>query len=264
MRAFPLLLLGSSWPKSNQQNWATSVVVASLPLVENQVLNNHDEHDHDHDDHFCGTRSPTHTEKAAMEASFAEWQEHQHAIGRSLRDSNYTIPVQFVVMEAADGRGNLTDAQLDELLLAVNTGFQPTPFQFEHIGTQRTQNDTLFRCDPDFEYEWKAAYRVGQKETLNVFICNLFAQGRFGIYGVGDFPGENFTVTDAVILMNPVLPKEGVTFGYMEGVFTHEVVSAKVSSSHFAPSHLDLLSGPLVRFKHVSFVHRWCLTVFTL
>jgi hypothetical protein len=127
-----------------------------------------------------------------------------------------------------DGRG-ITDAQLDDLLLAVNTGFRNTPFSFQHIGTQRAQNDDYFKCDPAFEYEFKLKYRVGEKETLNVFICNLFAQGRFGIFGVADFPPENYTVTDAVMLMNPNLPKEGVTFGFMEGILTHEVVGACVT-----------------------------------
>lgn len=207
---------------------------ASLAVAFSLLHHTHGQqhHHHDHDDaadgdndagiDFCGTRSPTETEKEFMHTHFDHWRSHNH--GRSLENLNYSIPLQFVVMEAEDGRGNISDVLLDDLMDAANHGFRDTPFEFHHIGTQRIRNDTYFKCDPDYETEFKSLLRVGTQETLNVFLCNLFAQGRFGIYGVGDFPSENFTVTDGVMLMNPILPKQGVTFGYMEGILSHEVV----------------------------------------
>lgn len=176
---------------------------------------------------FCGTQAPSHEERDHLQKHYLQWK-RQNA-HRQLENTHYAIPLQFVVMQAEDGRGNISDAQLDTMLSTTNTYFQETPFSFQHIGTHRVVNNTFFKCDPDYEYEFKSRFRVGEQETLNVFICNLFAQGRFGIYGVADFPAENFTTTDAVILMNPILPKEGVTFGYMEGVMTHEIVRAVAS-----------------------------------
>ena len=175
---------------------------------------------------FCGTRSPDPSEKRALQQKYMLWKQGPGG-QRSLQEGNpvtYTIPLHFVVFEAEDGRGNITDAQLTDLVIALNKGFSATPFRFQHLGTQRAQNDTYFRCDEDYELEFKSRYRVGQQETLNVFLCNLFAMGRFGIFGVADLPSEgSFDERDGVILMNPVLPKEGVTFGYLEGTLVHEV-----------------------------------------
>lgn len=194
-------------------------------------------HQHDDDDeeeavlNFCGTQSPPQDQRRHLQQHFMQWKDQniaQQERQLAISDMNYTIPLQFVILQAEDGRGNITDEQLDTLLVTSNTYFDETPFSFQHIGTRRVSNDTFFKCDTDFEYEFKSRFRIGEKETLNVFLCNLFAQGRFGIYGVADFPAEEFAETDAVMLMNPILPKQGVTFGYMEGVLTHEIVRCSI------------------------------------
>jgi len=215
-------------------------------------FHNHDHHHEDEDgsSYWCGTRSPNELEKKNLQDRFVQWKRQQQQQQwndeqqpRSLQDdepgsaviavpppagdntttNGYSIPLHFAVLESEDGRGNISDAQLLDMVNAVNYGFRDTPFSFFHIGTHRAQNDTYFKCDPAFEENFKSEYRVGGMETLNVFLCNLFADGRFGIYGVADFPTEEFSVYDGVILMNPTLPKEGVTYDYMEAIVTHEV-----------------------------------------
>ena len=136
----------------------------------------------------------------------------QHHAHRSLEESsNFTIPVHFVILQGEDGRGNITDGQIqDNFMATMKDAFDGSPFNFELQGIERVYNDSYFKCDEDLEAEFKA-YRRGGMESLNVFLCNLFAMDRWGIYGVADIPQPYYNELDGVILMNPILNKTGVS-----------------------------------------------------
>lgn len=225
---------------------AALILLEQLSIVQAHGVNhrhNHHQHhhrhhhDYDHDVHtrylddaaFCGTRSPDQDEKEELQWHFEQWKSSWKGQRYLQEQQTYVIPLHFTVFEHTDGRGKLEDSEIDQFVLALNEGFKDTPFTFNLMGTKRpTPNDDYFKCDSTTEIEWKTLFRVGEAETLNVFVCNLFAQGRFGVYGVADFPRAEFDARDGVMLMNPTLPKQGVTFNYMEGIITHEVVSPSV------------------------------------
>ena len=182
--------------------------------------------------HICGTE-PTDAEQHVLERALGAHRSNNLKnvhLSRSLKAVNktYTIPVQFVVFEAEDGRGsNLTDAKIKNKLLGnLQHGFRDTPFAFElmePVGIQRARNDSFFKCDESLELEFKSKFRQGGMETLNVFVCNLFAMGRFGIYGQAKLPAKPFNPRDGVLLMNPVLPKQGVSMLLLQNLLIHEV-----------------------------------------
>jgi hypothetical protein len=137
------------------------------------------------------------------------------------------------VITAADGTGDVTNAQIRAQLKVLNRGFggrtardaARTPFTFRLKAIDRTADDDWYDwanpdVDPADDLEAKTALHRGGWADLNIYIAGLGD----GLLGYATFPGGDAELAlDGVVLLNESLPG-GAAAPYNEGdTGTHEV-----------------------------------------
>jgi hypothetical protein len=137
------------------------------------------------------------------------------------------------VITAADGTGDVTDAQIRAQMRVLNDGFDgrtsataaDTPFFFKLASVDRTANDDWYDwadpdVDPSDDVDAKTALHQGGWADLNIYIAALGD----GLLGYSDFPGGDRLLTlDGLVLLNDSLPG-GSAAPYNEGdTATHEI-----------------------------------------
>lgn len=179
--------------------------------------------DGDEDDHECGTRHPSRAEQEAFHNLTDAWA-HDN---RSRNLEAETIPVKLHVViftrTTFEPYGDLTDEYVEEHFRdTLNHAFQDAPFEFTLTSTTRVENDEYFKCRDELDF--MTSYKQGGPEELTVYICNTFADGRFGVYGLTYYPSivENDPIYDGILLMNPTLSKQGVSDMMIENMLVHE------------------------------------------
>jgi Pregnancy-associated plasma protein-A len=142
-----------------------------------------------------------------------------------------TIPVAFHVITRGDSYadGNIPDSQIRAQIDVLNesfagrTGGARTPFRFDLVSVDRTENPGWFNLGPGTggERAMKEALRVGGPDTLNIYSAKLT---QF-LLGWATFPW-NYTsdpALDGVVVLFSSLPG-GTAAPYNEGdTATHEV-----------------------------------------
>jgi hypothetical protein len=142
-----------------------------------------------------------------------------------------TIPVAFHVITRGDSYadGNIPDSQIKTQIDVLNesyagrTGGARTPFRFELVSIDRTENPGWFNLGPGTggERAMKEALRVGGPDTLNIYSAKLT---QF-LLGWATFPWSYTSdpALDGVVVLFSSLPG-GTAAPYNEGdTATHEV-----------------------------------------
>jgi hypothetical protein len=202
-----------------------------------QVLHGHENMDHKGDgSHKCGTPEPTDADRFAQKSALSIYK------GRpvSSRAPSRTVPTCFHVLSTSSGVGNLTDAQLQAQLDALNTAFGSgsccdtdlswckdncsvdTGFDFgmavldggrnvidgsvtynvsDSVACVTRTTNNLWAGDGD-EHAMKSALRKGDKKVLNVYFVN-FADG---LLGYAYLPWQvNVPVLDGIPVLDGVV-----------------------------------------------------------
>ena len=136
-----------------------------------------------------------------------------------------TVPVWFHVILAANGSGNVTDAQLQAQINVLNVTYagrdippagvapldvsSPTPFRFVLAGVDRTTNASWYSVAQSSANEtaMKSALRRGGAETLNIYLCA--PAGTYGAtLGWSSWPVEYASKAnmDGLVILNSTVP----------------------------------------------------------
>jgi hypothetical protein len=161
-----------------------------------------------------------------------KWVRQHPAQARQASDlTRATIPVAFHVITRGDtyADGNIPNSQIKAQIDVLNdayagrTGGAKTPFRFELVSIDRTENPGWFNLGPGTggERSMKEALRVGGRDTLNIYSAKLT---QF-LLGWATFPW-NYTsdpALDGVVVLFSSLPG-GTAAPYNEGdTATHEI-----------------------------------------
>jgi hypothetical protein len=162
----------------------------------------------------------------------AKWVRRHPSLAKQAGDlTRATIPVAFHVITRGDSYadGNIPDAHIKAQIDVLNesfagrTGGARTPFRFELVSIDRTENPGWFNLGPGTggERAMKEALRVGGPDTLNIYSAKLTQW----LLGWATFPW-NYTsdpALDGVVVLFSSLPG-GTAAPYNEGdTGTHEV-----------------------------------------
>jgi hypothetical protein len=139
------------------------------------------------------------------------------------RDQAVTVEVQTYFHVITSGSsGNIDDAVLQAQLDVLNDAYQVHGFSFRLMGTTRTANSNWYSAgiSSRAQNEMKAALRVGDQSTLNVYFSSAG-----GALGYATFPEDYaFNPTDdGVVIANGSVPG-GAATSYNDGkTLVHEV-----------------------------------------
>jgi hypothetical protein len=146
----------------------------------------------------CGTRQPSDREVWESMAMVEEFY--------SVRDKGWdrrlqgpiTVDVNFVIVSDTTGRGQLTDAQVDAHMAAVNANFAPH-FNFRITSRKRVTNNNYFYLgEPPTNAEYDLKFEYGVRGATNLNIYSLLPVGRFN--GWAWFPEPYEGVWDGVVV----------------------------------------------------------------
>lgn len=141
----------------------------------------------------------------------------------NLRLPNTPIEVEIVVhvIQTIDNSGFISESVLQRQLLVLNNNFSNTLFTFRHTSTDYTKNnDWYFNVDigNTQEIEMHKALSVNPQKVLNVYFV-----GNSEYLGYAQFPWENKSEFDGVVIYNESVPGGSAT-DYNEGkTLTHEI-----------------------------------------
>ncbi|WP_299946772.1 zinc metalloprotease [uncultured Microbulbifer sp.] len=172
----------------------------------------------------CGTEHPSEEEAELQEQYFNSLRQ------KFVPDGGYsqqlipaTVNVYFHVITDSAGNGALTQAEINNQMNVLNSGFSATAFSFNLVSTTTTANNSWFNVTPGSgaESSMKSSLRVGGAADLNVYVANI---GR-GLLGWATFPSSypSNPVNDGVVILTGSLPG-GSASPYNEGdTLVHEV-----------------------------------------
>ncbi|MGW9347242.1 Pregnancy-associated plasma protein-A [Nocardiopsis flavescens] len=152
---------------------------------------------------------------------------------RSLRSHDIAppdaVPVVVHVISAADGRGHVSDARIDDQIDVLNTayagGYDPagtdTGFRFTLSEVTRHENDDWFSDFNAHSEEIRSQLHSGGADTLNVYTADLGS----GLLGFSSFPQDQAAAPDqdGVVLAHDTLPGGGRDRFGLGHTGTHEV-----------------------------------------
>ncbi len=182
-----------------------------------------------HSDSARGGHGPDHREISAKEqraiarATKARLQDKGITRG-DLAATSATVPVYVHVMAAADGTGDVTDAQIAQQIAVLNASFAgqksqdaaDTGFSFELVGIDRFYNNSWHKDRSSAKY--RAQTRQGGANALNMWLVD------FKYLGIATFPWDyqrNASI-DGIRVHYDSLPGGGIA-NYDQGeTATHE------------------------------------------
>ena len=181
----------------------------------------------------CGTKEPTEKEKRLIENNSKRMREMRVAADPSAdlerSAGSVTINVYFHVITNRKGAGNISQTMIDNQIKVLNdayaglTGGANTPFRFQLVGVNRTQNDQWFGAviNSRAERQMKNALHQGTAADLN-FYTNGMGQS---LLGWATFPWDyagNPTM-DGVVCHYATLPGGTYSPYNLGDTATHEV-----------------------------------------
>jgi len=181
----------------------------------------------------CGTRTPSDDEVAAMKTleQAGKGKPGGGGGGGTLPPGSVTIPVYYHVIRDASGAGDVADSRITAQIAVLNEAYTgqtggaatDTPFRFQLVGTDRTNNAAWYTMTPGStaERDAKAALRQGGANALNIYSANIGD----GLLGWATFPNSYASKPsdDGVVILTGSEPG-GNAAPYNEGdTATHEV-----------------------------------------
>ncbi|HEX8557867.1 MAG TPA: zinc metalloprotease [Pyrinomonadaceae bacterium] len=181
----------------------------------------------------CGTKEPTEHEKRLIENNSRKMREMRAAsdpsAGAERTSGSVTVNVYVHVITNRKNQGNITQTMIDNQIRVLNdayagaTGGASTPFRFQVVGVDRTQNDQWFTAviGSRAERQMKNALHKGTAKDLN-FYTNGMGQS---LLGWATFPWEyagNPTM-DGVVCHYASLPGGTLSPYNLGDTATHEV-----------------------------------------
>jgi hypothetical protein len=121
----------------------------------------------------CGTDVPTADETQGVQSTLARWRDENMGVSLGAAPGG-TIRVAVHVITAR-GEGNVSDAQLAGLLLALNQDYATSGYHFELSSVDRTEEAGWFHMTPGSGKERKAkqTLAIDPARHLNVYVCGL-------------------------------------------------------------------------------------------
>lgn len=115
----------------------------------------------------CGTAEPTRVEREQVRSAVGRFRAE-----RTPRTGGGTIRVAFHVI-TGNGRGNVTDAQIDAQIAELNRAYKGTGYKFELSSVDRTEHGSWFKMGPGTGAESKAkqALAIDPAHHLNLYTC---------------------------------------------------------------------------------------------
>src|SRR5687768_1482181 len=181
----------------------------------------------------CGTKEPTERERRLIENNSRRMREMRVAAdpsaGNERLAGSVAINVYFHVITNRKGAGNITQTMIDNQIKVLNdsfkglTGGAATPFTFQLVSVDRTQNDQWFSAviGSRAERQMKNALHQGTARDLN-FYSNGMGQN---LLGWATFPWDyagNPTM-DGVVCHYQSLPGGNLSPFNLGDTATHEV-----------------------------------------
>lgn len=163
---------------------------------------------------------------ATPEPTRAERQQTRNALQRfraeaTSRISGGTIRVAFHVI-TSNGKGNVTDEQIDAQMKALNDGFKGTGYRFELASVDRTENGSWFKLGPGTGTESRAkqALAIDPAHHLNIYTASLTQ----GLLGWAYFPNSisEDSFWHGVVVHYESLPGGAFTNFNLGGTAVHE------------------------------------------
>ncbi|WKD51010.1 zinc metalloprotease [Microbulbifer spongiae] len=172
----------------------------------------------------CGTEHPS-KEEAELQEQYFNSMRQKFALGDEYSQQLIpaTVNVYFHVITDSAGNGALTQAEINNQMNVLNSGFSGTAFSFNLVSTTTTANNSWYRVTPGSgaEFSMKSSLRVGGAADLNVYVANIGS----GLLGWATFPSSypSNPVNDGVVILTGSLPG-GSASPYNEGdTLVHEV-----------------------------------------
>jgi hypothetical protein len=141
-----------------------------------------------------------------------------------------TMPIVFHIFSKTDGSNAAAtlwnDTQIDMEVENLNKQWSETPFKFELRKITRTTNEayaTGNAGDSNFMYPLVGEFRLGDKDTVNIFVQDggaVCSQGGFAhesMAAIEMFPVDKFSREDYVVVCGMS------TFQMNENILTHEI-----------------------------------------
>jgi hypothetical protein len=164
----------------------------------------------------CGTAEPSRVER----------QQTRNALDRfraeaTSRVSGGTIRVAFHVI-TSNGRGNVSDAQIEAQIEELNRGFKGTGYKFELASVDRTDNGSWFKMSPGAGSESRAkqALAVDPAHHLNIYTCSPAQQLLGWAYFPSSVPEDSFW--HGIVVHYESLPGGGFTNFNLGRTAVHE------------------------------------------
>ncbi len=216
---------------------ALTSLIATLVITSSQAQNPSDAAFDNANDNAaflqCGTKEPTEREKKLIENNSRRLREMRAASDPSSAAErtagSVTINVYFHVITNRKNQGNISQTMIDNQIRVLNdayagaTGGASTPFRFQLVGVDRTQNDQWFTAviGSRAERQMKSALHKGTAKDLN-FYSNGMGQN---LLGWATFPWDyaGAPTMDGVVCHFATLPGGSYAPYNLGDTATHEV-----------------------------------------
>src|ERR1051325_3762649 len=190
---------------------------------------------------MCGTRNLTDAEIEAIEQHTSAMRANGNP-SAALRYGDLT-PMEdvraggsvnvnvyvHVIRNSAGTAGNLTATQINNQMKVLNdafagvTGGYNTPFRFTLVGTDYTNDNSYYTCQPGTtaERNMKNALHKGTAKDLNLYFNNMGG----GLLGWATFPSDysHAPLMDGVVILNSSIPGGSAAPYNLGDTATHEV-----------------------------------------
>ena len=193
-----------------------------LPLFAQSEAINSVEHDKTYH-RYCGTKHPSDNEAMMKEKHFQDLRIKASRSASDLRSiASVSVDVYMHIVTDSNNNGQVSTADINAQMAVLNSAYSTTPFTFNLVSTDVSQNDSWFYAGygSSAERQMKAALRQGDASDLNFYTTNAD-----GLLGWATFPSDYASdpSDDGVVVLFESLPN-GSASPYNEGdTGTHEV-----------------------------------------
>ncbi|GKY99141.1 hypothetical protein MPSEU_000869600 [Mayamaea pseudoterrestris] len=160
----------------------------------------------------CATNSLSFDEKFQLARSVEDWKSSHGESHRALLTSNSSdisieIPVIFHILQYDEDVGNMNRSIITKgFIRALNKAYGETPFRFVFKRVKHTIDPMLHNCSKGMvEYSFKSQLREGDRNALNVYICNAYSSEVSGWSYYPLMANSPDAVMDGVVVQNPEL-----------------------------------------------------------
>lgn len=155
---------------------------------------------------FCGTPSPSWTDKVEMGKTVQNWK-HKHP-NRNLALTSIVIPVYFHIIQQTSYTGALSKESIEtKLMPTLNKAFSSSPFHFQLKDVDFAIYPSISECTNNNDHLFMKDLHAGHRGTLNVYLCNQVSLNGQTVAGYSNFPSGlevyGHLALDGVVMRNP-------------------------------------------------------------